>query len=136
VLSLIFWSLTLIVSVKYVVYRAARRQQGRGRHPRADGARQQRDQNSRLHYLLITLGVFGAALLYGDGVITPAISVLSAVEGLEVAAPRLEPAVIPLTIAILVGLFAIQTPWHRRHRRAVRARDGGLVHHDRRARHR
>src|SRR5205085_9551582 len=58
--------------------------------------------------LLIALGLFGAALLYGDGVITPAISVLSAVEGLEVASPAFERFVVPLTIVILVGLFAVQ----------------------------
>src|SRR5262249_22018499 len=65
-------------------------------------------KTSRMHTVLITLGVFGAALLYGDGVITPAISVLSAVEGLNVAAPRLESLIIPITIVILIGLFAIQ----------------------------
>ena len=58
---------------------------------------------------LILLGIFGAALLYGDGVITPAISVMSAVEGLEVAAPALAPYVKPLTVAILVGLFLVQS---------------------------
>jgi KUP system potassium uptake protein len=62
----------------------------------------------RVYPVLIALGVFGAALLYGDGVITPAISVLSAVEGLEIAAPGLEHLVVPVTIAILIGLFSIQ----------------------------
>ena len=57
---------------------------------------------------LVVLGIFGAALFYGDGMITPAISVLSAVEGLEVAAPKLADLVIPLTVVILIGLFAIQ----------------------------
>lgn len=65
-------------------------------------------RGKRVYPLLIALGVFGAALLYGDGVITPAISVLSAVEGLEVAAPGLHHLVLPLTVLILVGLFAMQ----------------------------
>ena len=65
-------------------------------------------RGSRKRWLLMVLGLFGAALFYGDGVITPAISVLSAVEGLQVAAPRLEPFVIPLTLIVVVGLFTIQ----------------------------
>lgn len=56
----------------------------------------------------MTLGLVGAALLYGDGVITPAISVLSAVEGLQVDAPMLAPAIVPITIVILIGLFVVQ----------------------------
>ena len=59
-------------------------------------------------YMLMLLGLFGAALLYGDGTITPAISVLSAIEGLEVATPAFKPYIVPITIAILVGLFLIQ----------------------------
>jgi KUP system potassium uptake protein len=62
----------------------------------------------RRHGILIVLGLFGAALLYGDGMITPAISVLSAVEGLEVSTPLFQPYVIPLTVIILVGLFLVQ----------------------------
>ena len=62
-------------------------------------------RNTRGRMILMSLGLFGAALFYGDGVITPAISVLSAVEGLEVATPALKPFVIPLTILVLIGLF-------------------------------
>ncbi|MCX6914737.1 MAG: potassium transporter Kup [Verrucomicrobia bacterium] len=111
VLSLVFWSLLLIVSLKYlaIVLRATNRGEGGilslmalafpGRSPGA----------SRRRALLIGLGVFGAALLYGDGMITPAISVLSAMEGLNVAAPALQRYVIPLTIMTIVGLFSAQS---------------------------
>src|SRR5881398_2148199 len=105
ILSLVLWSLLVVIVLKYLTFimRADNRGEGgilalmallgpaAGRTP-----------------ALISLGLFGAALLYGDGVITPAISVLSAMEGLKVAAPQLEPAVVPLTCVILVGLFAVQ----------------------------
>ena len=109
VLSLIFWSLVLVISVKYLllVMRADNRGEGGilallalldpwGRSRR------------RGPLVLIVLGVFGAALLYGDGMLTPAISVLSAVEGLEVAAPATAHLVIPTTLIILVALFSFQ----------------------------
>ena len=111
VLSLIFWSLLLIVSLKYLalVLRANNRGEGGilalmalAFPKRAPGA-------SRRRALLIGLGVFGAALLYGDGIITPAISVLSAVEGLNIATPAFEHFVIPITVITLVGLFAAQS---------------------------
>jgi KUP system potassium uptake protein len=108
VLSLIFWALTLIVSLKYVAYVLRADNKGEGGilalMALASGALRGR----RIYPVLIALGVFGAALLYGDGVITPAISVLSAVEGLQIATPRLEGVVIPITIVILIGLFAMQ----------------------------
>jgi KUP system potassium uptake protein len=108
VLSLIFWALTLIVSLKYVAYVLRADNKGEGGilalMALASGAL----RGSRSYPVLIALGVFGAALLYGDGVITPAISVLSAVEGLEIAAPGLQRLVIPITIVILIGLFAMQ----------------------------
>jgi KUP system potassium uptake protein len=108
VLSLIFWALTLIVSLKYVAYVLRADNKGEGGilalMALASGAL----RGNRIYPVLIALGLFGAALLYGDGVITPAISVLSAVEGLEIAAPGLSHLVIPVTIAILIGLFAIQ----------------------------
>ncbi|MFL5538652.1 MAG: potassium transporter Kup [Longimicrobiaceae bacterium] len=111
ILSLIVWSLILVVSVKYLVFvmRADNRGEGgilallalvappRGADPRG-GKR-----------LLVLMGVFGAALLYGDGMITPAITVLSAVEGLNVATPFFEAYIIPISIAILVGLFMVQS---------------------------
>src|SRR6188768_1354030 len=100
VLSLIFWALTLIVSIKYVSYVLRADNKGEGGilalMALASGAL----RGTRAHAVLIALGVFGAALLYGDGVITPAISVLSAVEGLQIAAPGLGHLVIPITIVI------------------------------------
>jgi KUP system potassium uptake protein len=108
VLSLIIWSLIVIVSIKYLMFvmRADNEGEGgilalvalirSGRQIPARGA-------------LIAIGLFGSALLYGDGIITPAISVLSAVEGLEVATHVFEPFVVPITIVILVALFFVQS---------------------------
>jgi KUP system potassium uptake protein len=115
VLSLIVYSLLLVISVKYVgiVMRADNQGEGGvlaltslipGRAGAKTGAVRLADGRP----ILIALGIFGTALLYGDGMITPAISVLSAVEGLEVATPFFRPYVVPITVAILVGLFAIQ----------------------------
>jgi KUP system potassium uptake protein len=111
ILSLMFWSLILIVSVKYlgVVMRASNKGEG-GILALLSLAFPERPlQPGRRRALLISLGVFGAALLYGDGMITPAISVLSAMEGINVATPALQHLVIPLTIITLVGLFAAQS---------------------------
>ena len=111
VLSLIFWSLILIVSVKYLslVLRADHHGEG-GILALMALAFPERETSGkdRIRSLLILLGVFGAALLYGDGMITPAISVLSAVEGLNVATSSFEPFVIPITVAVLTGLFSFQ----------------------------
>lgn len=111
ILSLIFWALILIVSVKYLVFvlRADNRGEG-GILALMALAFPERGKKSvsRTTWLLIACGVFGAALLYGDGLITPAISVLGAMEGLEVAAPALKHYVVPLTVLILVGLFSVQ----------------------------
>lgn len=111
ILSLIFWALILIVSVKYLAFvmRADNRGEG-GILALMALAFPERNKKaiSRTTWLLIACGVFGAALLYGDGLITPAISVLGAVEGLEVAAPGLKHYVVPLTVLILVGLFSVQ----------------------------
>src|SRR5690349_6429717 len=85
VLSLIFWSLTLVVSIKYVAYVLRADNKGEGGILALMALSSSSLRQSRAYVVLITLGVFGAALLYGDGVITPAISVLSAVEGLNVA---------------------------------------------------
>jgi KUP system potassium uptake protein len=107
VLSLFLWSLVLVVSIKYIVFLMRADNRGEGgilALLALTGARAGR----RHAWVVIALGLFGAALLYGDGVITPAISVLSAVEGLAVASPVLERLVIPLTIAILVVLFVVQ----------------------------
>jgi KUP system potassium uptake protein len=112
ILSLIFTSLVIIVSIKYlgVVMRAANKGEG-GILALMALAFPERSQKSagRRRTLLVGLGVFGAALLYGDGMITPAISVLSAIEGIHVATPALEHFIIPLTILTLVGLFAAQS---------------------------
>lgn len=108
VLSLIFWSLVVIVSVKYIFYVLRADNKGEGGVLSLMTLASSGQKNRYVHSLLFALGIFGAALLYGDGVITPAISVLSAVEGLELAAPRLHPFILPLTIAILIGLFSLQ----------------------------
>ena len=111
VLSLVVWLLTTIVTIKYLTFVTRANNKGEGGilalmalafperiRREAKGARA----------MLVGLGVFGAALLYGDGIITPAISVLSAVEGLKVATPAFEPYVIPITIAIIIGFFSFQ----------------------------
>jgi KUP system potassium uptake protein len=109
VLSLIFWSLILVISIKYLVFilRADNRGEG-GILALASLATPMGVRHRGGRVGLIALGLFGTALLYGDGMITPAISVLSAVEGLEVATPFFEPYIIPITIAILIGLFISQ----------------------------
>ena len=109
VLSLIFWTMTIIVSVKYVVLilRADNNGEGGLIAMLALATSAVKDQ-PRVHSLLMTVGLFGTAIFYGDGVITPAISVLSAVEGLGVAAPALQGAIIPITLVVLAGLFSVQ----------------------------
>ena len=106
VLSLIVWTLIIVVTLKYQVYvlRADNEGEGGILALMALATRTRR----RRQALLIGLGLFGGALLFGDGMITPAISVLSAMEGLEVAEPRLAAYVIPITIVLLVFLFVIQ----------------------------
>jgi KUP system potassium uptake protein len=108
VLSLIFWALVLVISVKYISYvmRANNHGEGGILALLALIPTNYRDPQSR--GVLTALGLFGAALLYGDGVITPAISVLGAVEGLSTATPALTPYVVPLTIVILMALFVVQ----------------------------
>ncbi|MGH7699288.1 MAG: potassium transporter Kup [Gemmatimonadales bacterium] len=110
VLSLIFWSLVLVISVKYLAFVMRADNKGEG-GILALLALIQRGRASRKRTprrIIAVLGLFGAALMYGDSVLTPAISVLSAVEGLQVATPALAPWVIPLTVLILVGLFLLQ----------------------------
>jgi len=109
ILSVIFWALMAIVTLKYItlIMRADNRGEGgilaltalvsRGLKP-----------GERRRWWLIGLGIFGAAMFYGDGMITPAITVLGAIEGLEVAAPALDNYVVPLSVVIMIGLFAIQ----------------------------
>ncbi|BBU29635.1 putative potassium transport system protein kup [Burkholderia sp. THE68] len=109
IVSLIFWSLTIIVSLKYVtlILRANNHGEG-GIMALLALAASSVESKKRLKHVLLLVGVMGAALFYGDGVITPAISVLSAVEGLEVAAPGLQPYVVPITLVALVALFVMQ----------------------------
>ncbi|MBI2225524.1 MAG: KUP/HAK/KT family potassium transporter, partial [Betaproteobacteria bacterium] len=110
VLSMIFWAITLVVSLKYVtiVLRFDNGGEGGILALFALAARLVR-QRPRLASAVAMLGIFGASLFYGDALITPAISVLSAVEGLSVATPAFEHWVVPVTIGIIVGLFAIQS---------------------------
>lgn len=105
-LSLIFWSLIVVVSFKYVtlVMHADNRGEG-GVVALMALALRRRLRGTRTRRLIMWLGIFGAALFYGDGVITPAISVISAIEGLEVATPAFKPYVVPLTIAVITALF-------------------------------
>jgi KUP system potassium uptake protein len=110
VLSLIFWSVTIIVSVKYVTFIMRADNEGEGGIMALVSLIQRASMRNskRNKMLLIALGVFGASLFYGDGMITPAISVLSAVEGLKVAAPSLHHYVLPIALAVLTMLFVIQ----------------------------
>jgi KUP system potassium uptake protein len=109
IVSLIFWGLTMIVSLKYVtlVLRADNRGEG-GVMALMALAMNSVTRHSRWHYVLMVIGVIGATMFYGDSVITPAISVLGAIEGLEVATPGLEKYVVPLTIAVLLVLYSVQ----------------------------
>lgn len=109
VLSLMFWSLLLIVTLKYLTFILNADNRGEGgvialtALVKSAGGRA-----GRAPWLLVTIGVFAACLLYGDGMITPAISVLSAVEGIRIITPVFQPYVVPLTIVILAGLFLMQ----------------------------
>ncbi len=109
VLSLIFWSLIIVISLKYLllVMRADNKGEG-GILALMTLVVSGRKRSDRFRRALMAIGVFGATLLYGDGVITPAISVLSAVEGLEVATPVFGAYVVPISVSILILLFAIQ----------------------------
>lgn len=110
ILSLIFWSLTLVVAFKYITFIMRADNRGEGGIlallalivPRGSG------KTGTARGLLVLLGLFGAALLYGDGVITPAISVLGAMEGLEVVTTAFKPLVVPMTVGVLVVLFLMQ----------------------------
>jgi KUP system potassium uptake protein len=109
VLSLMFWTLTLIVSVKYVglILRADNNGEGGLIAMLALASRAVKDR-PRTRRALLIIGIFGTAIFFGDGVITPAISVLSAVEGLKVAAPGMDRLVIPVTLVVLTALFLVQ----------------------------
>jgi hypothetical protein len=109
ILSLVFWALTITVSLKYVLFITRADNKGEGGIMALTAlALRTANASPRILWLMSALGIFGAALFYGDAVITPAMSVLSAVEGLEVVTPLLKPYVLPITIAILVLLFFFQ----------------------------
>lgn len=109
IVSLILWSLILIVSLKYAILIMRADNNGEGGIVALLALLNARHAPPRSwRASLLVVGLIGAALLYGDGVITPAISVLSAMEGLEVDAPNLAPVVVPITVAILIGLFFVQ----------------------------
>jgi KUP system potassium uptake protein len=106
VLSLVFWALVIVVSVKYLTF--VMRADNRGEGGILALMSLVEPRKSKRRGMLLALGLFGSALLYGDGIITPAISVLSAIEGLEVVAPGFHPYIIPITIVVLIGLFTVQ----------------------------
>ncbi len=108
IMSLIFWSIMLIVSIKYVIVTMRASNRGEGGSLALLAMLHHVKEKPWLPPLVSTLGIAAAALFYGDSTITPAVSVLSAIEGLEVAAPSLSDYVIPITLAILLALFAIQ----------------------------
>ncbi|HJS02454.1 MAG TPA: potassium transporter Kup [Variovorax sp.] len=109
ILSMFFWTLTVIVSLKYVVLVLRADNEGEGGLVAMLAlASQAVVDKPRLRHVLLVVGIFGTSLFYGDGVITPAISVLSAVEGLEVVSPHFKHYVIPITLVVLFCLFAVQ----------------------------
>ena len=114
VLSLIIYSLLLVISVKYIAIVMRADNEGEGGILALTALLPERTDSRGRWSLLVLMGIFGAALLYGDGMITPAITVLGAVEGLKVATPLLEPYVVPVAVVILIAVFAIQK--HGTHR--------------------
>jgi KUP system potassium uptake protein len=108
ILSLVVWAMTFVVTFKYLSFVMRADNRGEGGILALMALVGQSERTGRGRSSLLVLGLFGAALLYGDGIITPAISVLGAVEGVQVATPALQRAVVPIAVAILVGLFAIQ----------------------------
>ena len=109
ILSLFFWSLMIVVTLKYVSFIMRANNEGEGGIVALMTlATDRKDSKSFRNLFLVTLGLIGAAFFYGDGVITPAISVLSAVEGLELITPNFKPFIVPISITIIVGLFVFQ----------------------------
>lgn len=110
ILSLIVWALIMVVSVKYVAFimRADNRGEG-GIMALLALASQSAAGNLKKQHMIMLLGILGACMFYADGMITPAISVLSAIEGLELAAPKLHPMILPITLLVLFGLFWTQS---------------------------
>ena len=114
VLSLIIYSLLLVISIKYIAIVMRADNQGEGGILALTALLPERTDGRAKWSALVLLGIFGAALLYGDGMITPAITVLGAVEGLKLATPLFEPYVVPVAVVILIAVFAIQR--HGTHR--------------------
>ena len=108
VLSLVFWAIIVLVTIKYVAIIMRADNRGEGGSLALLALVTEKAKNPRLAWIITLLGIFAAALFYGDSMITPAISVLSAVEGLEIITRDLKPYVIPITLGILTGLFFIQ----------------------------
>src|SRR5690606_3665122 len=108
VVSLIFWSMTLVVSIQYVTLLMRADNKGEGGSLALVALLSRRMDRSRYGWLVVLLGVFATALFYGDSMITPAISVLSAVEGLAVVDPKMADWVIPIALVLLIGLFFLQ----------------------------
>ncbi len=134
VLSLVFWSLIITVSIKYVLFVMRADNEGEGGILALVALVRGRTRESHRR-ILVAIGLFGAALLYGDGMITPAISVLSAVEGLSVATRVFEPYIVPITVVDPDRAVPGAAPRHQRHRRGVRADHDRVVpaHRDPRA---
>jgi len=109
VLSLVFWALFVVISIKYLAFVMRADNRGEGGTFALVALIPGHYRGPRSQALLIGLGLFGASLLYGDGIITPAITVLGAVEGLNVATPLFSPYVVPISLAILLGLFLVQS---------------------------
>ena len=108
ILSLIFWSLIFVVTIKYVALVMSADNKGEGGILALMALAMRAATDGRGKAAFATVGIVGACLFFGDGVITPAVSVLSAIEGLEVSAPDLQPYVVPIACAVIVGLFAVQ----------------------------
>jgi KUP system potassium uptake protein len=109
ILSLIFWALIIVISIKYLAFVMRADNRGEGGMIALTALVIPRRVTAKTSSVLVLMGLFGASLLYGDSMITPAISVLSAVEGLEVATPFFQPFIVPITCVILVGIFAVQS---------------------------
>ncbi len=134
ILSLVFWSLTMVISVKYLTFVMRADNEGEGGILALLALVEQRGANGGRNALIL-VGLFGAALLYGEGVITPAISVLSAVEGLRVATVAFEPFIVPISVGLLLALFSIQHRGTAGIGAGLRPGDAGVVPHHRHPRH-
>ena len=108
-LSLIFWSLILVVTIKYVMLVMRADNRGEGGILALMALAQRSVSSPRMHGFLALIGIAGACLFFGDGTITPAISVLSAVEGLEIVNPAMKEFVLPISVVVILGLFFIQS---------------------------